>query len=288
MNQEICGFVNNQKTVIFVHDGGADPAESRKWIGRFHRLLRLFVIGMIELKNVTRRYQQGENVVLALDDVSLRIEAHEFVAVTGESGSGKSTFLHLIGGLDKPDAGEVLINGLALQSASEKELTKYRARDLGIVFQFFNLLPTLNVLENVCMPLQFQGIKLRESVARAREVLGLVGMEKREHHFVHQLSGGEMQRTAIARALVHRPKLLLADEPTGNLDGANAEKVLKIFRRVADEHLTTLVVITHSSEVAEIAQRRIHLRDGKLGEECVGVSAGEKRIGVSACRRVGE
>ena len=256
---------------------------------------------MIELKNVTRRYQQGENVVLALDDVSLRIEAHEFVAVTGESGSGKSTFLHLIGGLDKPDAGEVLINGLALQSASEKELTKYRARDLGIVFQFFNLLPTLNVLENVCVPLQFQGIKLRESVARAREVLGLVGMEKREHHFVHQLSGGEMQRTAIARALVHRPKLLLADEPTGNLDGANAEKVLKIFRRVADEHLTTLVVITHSSEVAEIAQRRIHLRDGRVemcrrvgvrafgvqssavGVRRIGGSAREKRVGVSAC-----
>jgi ABC-type lipoprotein export system ATPase subunit len=240
---------------------------------------------MIELKNVTRRYQQGEHVVLALDDVSLRIEAHEFVAVTGESGSGKSTFLHLIGGLDKPDAGEILINGLALQSASEKELTKYRARDLGIVFQFFNLLPTLNVLENVCVPLQFQGIKLRESVARAREMLGLVGMEKREHHFVHQLSGGEMQRTAIARALVHRPKLVLADEPTGNLDGANAEKVLKIFRRVADEHLTTLVVITHSNEVAEIAQRRIHLRDGKLvknvsaGEERVGGSAGEERVG---------
>ncbi len=160
---------------------------------------------MIELKNVTRRYQQGENVVLALDDVSLRIEAHEFVAVTGESGSGKSTFLHLIGGLDKPDAGEVLINGLALQSASDKELTQYRARDLRIVFQFFNLLPTLNVLENVCVPLQFQGIKLRESVARAREMLGLVGMEKRERHFVHQLSGGEMQRTAIARA----PRALL-------------------------------------------------------------------------------
>jgi ABC-type lipoprotein export system ATPase subunit len=227
---------------------------------------------MIELKNVTRRYQQGENVVLALDDVSLRIEAHEFVAVTGESGSGKSTFLHLLGGLDKPDAGEVLIDGMALQSASEQELTRYRARDLGIVFQFFNLLPTLNVLENVCLPLQFQGVNLRDAEVRAREMLGLVGMEKRSHHFVHQLSGGEMQRTAIARALVHRPKLLLADEPTGNLDGANAEKVLKIFRRIADDHLTTLVVITHSIEVAEIAQRRIQLRDGRL-ETRVGVSA---------------
>src|SRR6201997_646827 len=218
---------------------------------------------MIELKNVTRGYQQGENTVLALDDVSLRIDSKEFVAVTGESGSGKSTFLHLIGGLDKPDAGEILIDGLALQAASEKELTKYRARDLGIVFQFFNLLPTLNVLENVCVPLQFQGIKLRESIARAREMLSLVGMEKRERHFVHQLSGGEMQRTAIARALVHRPKVVLADEPTGNLDAANAEKVLEIFRRISDERLTTLVVVTHSIEVAETADRRINLRNGK-------------------------
>jgi putative ABC transport system ATP-binding protein len=237
---------------------------------------------MIELKNVTRRYQQGENVVLALDDVSLRIGTQEFVAVIGESGSGKSTFLHLVGGLDKPDAGEILINGLALQSASEKELTEYRARDLGIVFQFFNLLPTLNVLENVCVPLQFQGVKLREAVARAREMLALVGMEKREQHFVHRLSGGEMQRTAIARALVHRPKVLLADEPTGNLDGANAEKVLEIFRRISDEHLTTLVVVTHSIEVAETAERRIHLRNGRA------VVEGEARVAVSALRRIGE
>jgi ABC-type lipoprotein export system ATPase subunit len=219
---------------------------------------------MIELKNVTRRYQQGENTVLALDDVSLRIEPEEFVAVTGESGSGKSTFLHLIGGLDRPDSGEVLVNGLALQIASDKELTRYRARDLGIVFQFFNLLPTLNVLENVSVPLEFQGVKFREASARAREMLRLVGMEKREHHFVHQLSGGEMQRTAIARALVHRPKVLLADEPTGNLDAANAEKVLEIFRHIVEERLTTLVVVTHSSEVAGRAERRIHLRNGKL------------------------
>jgi putative ABC transport system ATP-binding protein len=225
---------------------------------------------MIELKNVTRRYQQGENTVLALDDVSLRIESKEFVAVTGESGSGKSTFLHLIGGLDKPDTGVVLVNGLALQIATDKELTEYRARDLGIVFQFFNLLPTLNVLENVCVPLEFQGVKFREAAARAREMLKLVGMEKREHHFVHQLSGGEMQRTAIARALVHRPQVLLADEPTGNLDAANANNVLAIFQRIVDERLTTLVVVTHSTEVAEMAERRIHLRNGQIAEPVAG------------------
>ena len=233
---------------------------------------------MIELKNVTRRYQQGENAVLALDDVSLRIEAEEFVAVTGESGSGKSTFLHLIGGLDKPDAGEVVVNGLALQTASDKQLTEYRAHHLGIVFQFFNLLPTLNVLENVSLPLEFQGVGLREATVRARQMLHLVGMEKRERHFVHQLSGGEMQRTAIARALVHRPKVLLADEPTGNLDAANAEKVLEIFRRIADERLTTLVVVTHSIEVAETAERRIHLRNGAVAE----------LVGGSTCPRNGE
>jgi ABC-type lipoprotein export system ATPase subunit len=221
---------------------------------------------MIELKNVTRRYQQGENGVVALNNVSLRIEPCEFVAVTGESGSGKSTFLHLVGALDKPDSGEVVVDGLALQSASEQQLTTYRARKLGIVFQFFNLLPTLNVLENVCVPLHFQRVNNREAIDRAREMLRLVGMEKREKHFVHQLSGGEMQRAAIARALVHRPTVLLADEPTGNLDEANAEKVMEIFQQIAQQRLATLVLVTHSAEVAESAGRRVVLRDGQVVE----------------------
>ena len=223
---------------------------------------------MIELKNVTRRYRQGENGVTALNNVSLRIEPSEFVAVTGESGSGKSTFLHLVGALDKPDSGEVIVDGLALHSASEEELTNYRARKLGIVFQFFNLLPMLNVLENVCVPLQFQKVKSREAIHRAREMLNLVGMTRRETHFVHQLSGGEMQRAAIARALVHRPAVLLADEPTGNLDAANAGKVMEIFEKIAEQGLATLVVVTHSGEVAARARRRIMLRDGRVvGEE---------------------
>ena len=220
---------------------------------------------MIELKNVTRRYRQGENVVLALDNVSLTIERNQFVAVTGESGSGKSTLLHLLGGLDQPDSGEIVVNGISLQTASERQLTEYRAKHLGIVFQFFNLLPTLNVLENVCVPLQLQRIGSKEVIERSREVLELVGMSSRESHFVHQLSGGEMQRTAIARALVHRPKLLLADEPTGNLDRANAENVLEIFRKIAAERLTTLVVVTHSAEVAEAAERRVGLVNGRIG-----------------------
>jgi len=219
---------------------------------------------MIELKNVTRRYRQGENGVVALDNVSLRIEASEFVAVTGESGSGKSTFLHLVGALDKPDAGEVVVDGLALQSASEQQLTAYRAQKLGIVFQFFNLLPTLNVLENVCVPLRFQRVRRRQAVLRAREMLRLVGMERRAEHFVHQLSGGEIQRAAIARALVHQPAVLLADEPTGNLDRANAAKVMEIFQRIGEQRLATLVLVTHNLEFAERAERRIVLRDGKV------------------------
>jgi putative ABC transport system ATP-binding protein len=219
---------------------------------------------MIQLKNVTRRYRQGENLILALDNVSLTIERNQFVAVTGESGSGKSTLLHLLGGLDQPDSGEIVVNGVSLQSASEKQLTQYRAKHLGIVFQFFNLLPTLNVLENVSVPLQLQGVKANQVIERAREVLDVVGMRERENHFVHQLSGGEMQRTAIARALVHRPELLLADEPTGNLDRANAENVLAIFRRIAAERLTTLVVVTHSVEVADAAEVRVKLVNGRV------------------------
>jgi ABC-type lipoprotein export system ATPase subunit len=158
----------------------------------------------------------------------------------------------------------VVVDGLALQSASEQQLTAYRARKLGIVFQFFNLLPTLNALENVCVPLRFQRVKRREAVMRAREMLRLVGMEKREEHFVHQLSGGEMQRVAIARALIHRPAVLLADEPTGNLDSANAGKVMEIFQTIGDQRLATLVVVTHNLEFAEKAGRRIVLRDGKV------------------------
>jgi putative ABC transport system ATP-binding protein len=219
---------------------------------------------MIRLQRVSRRFQQGGNEVRALDEVSLEIEAHEFLAVTGESGSGKSTLLHLIGGLDRPDTGEIWVESLGLHSASEAELTLYRRNRLGVVFQFFNLLPTLNVLENVSLPLQLQGGRRNDVEGPAREVLEMVGMAHRANHFIHQLSGGEMQRTAIARALVHRPTVLLADEPTGNLDRQNAERVLEIFEKIAVARITTLLVVTHSQEVAARAQRRIELRGGRL------------------------
>ncbi|MGI8889565.1 MAG: ABC transporter ATP-binding protein [Chthoniobacterales bacterium] len=219
---------------------------------------------MISLQNVSRYYEAGERSVHALEEVSLAIERHEFVAVVGPSGCGKSTLLHLIAGLDRPTAGEIVVDGLSLTTADDRQLTEFRRRQLGLVFQFFNLLPTMNALENVSLPLLLQGVPLAESEMRARELLALVGLTDRATHFVHQLSGGEQQRTAIARALVHKPSLLIADEPTGNLDTASAEKVLELLRQIAVERMATLILVTHSAEVAGAASRRIELRDGRM------------------------
>ena len=219
---------------------------------------------MISLQNVNRYYEAGERSVHALDRVSLTIARHEFVAVVGLSGCGKSTLLHLIAGLDRPTAGEIVVDGLNLTTADDAALTQFRRRQLGLVFQFFNLLPTMNALENVSLPLLLQGVPLAAATARACELLALVGLTNRATHFVYQLSGGEQQRTAIARALVHRPSLLIADEPTGNLDTASAERVLALLRQIADEQLATLILVTHSMEVAATAARRIEMRDGRI------------------------
>ena len=219
---------------------------------------------MISLQKVSRYYQAGERSVHALEDVSLTIERHEFVAVVGPSGCGKSTLMHLVAGLDRPTAGEIVVDGLSLTTADDAQLTNFRRRQLGLVFQFFNLLPTMNALENVSLPLLLQGVAPDEATARAGELLQLVGLTNRASHFVHQLSGGEQQRTAIARALVHRPSLLIADEPTGNLDTISTSRVLDLLRQIAGEQRTTLILVTHSPEVAAVATRHIELRDGRI------------------------
>jgi len=219
---------------------------------------------MVSLKEVTRYYSEGARVVHAVDGVSLEIAPHEFVAVSGPSGCGKSTLMHLIAGLDKPTSGEIVVGGIAVHEADDYALTEFRRHRLGLVFQFFNLLPTMSVLENVRFPLVLQGIPIEESETRARAVLELVGLGERADHFVHQLSGGEQQRTAIARALVHRPSLLIADEPTGNLDSGSAETVTQLLRKIAGEKLTTLIVVTHSAEMARQASRTVEMRDGKI------------------------
>lgn len=200
----------------------------------------------------------------ALDGVSLEIARNEFVAVNGPSGCGKSTLIHLLAGLEHPTAGEIVVDGLALHTADDAALTDYRRRRLGLIFQFFNLLPTMNVLENVSFPLLLQGRPPHESEKRAADLIDLVGLTDRSTHFIHQLSGGEQQRTAIARALVHGPSLLIADEPTGNLDSQSASTVMRLLEKIAGERLTTLIVVTHNDEVARAASRRVDMRDGKV------------------------
>ena len=200
----------------------------------------------------------------ALAGISFQVERGEFLAITGPSGCGKSTLLHLLGGLDHPTSGEIVVDGVALHSADERVLTDYRRRHLGVVFQFFNLLPSMTILENIELPLLLQGARPTAARERAATVAEWVGLSERSTHFPHQLSGGQMQRAAIARALVHEPGILLADEPTGNLDSVNARLVLETLQKIVEQGLTTLVIVTHSEEVAQAAHRRLTLLDGRL------------------------
>ena len=220
---------------------------------------------VIRLVKASRSY--GTPPVAALDSISLEINRGEFVAITGASGSGKSTLLNLLGGLDHPTSGEVVVDGLHLESAGEKELTLYRRSKLGIVFQFFNLLPSMSVTENVELPLLLRGEAPSGVRSAALAMLDQVGMAHRASHFPHQLSGGEMQRAAIARALIHTPSLLLADEPTGNLDSGNASQVLEVIAKIASLRTTTVIMVTHSDSVAAQADRRIQMKDGRIAPE---------------------
>jgi ABC-type lipoprotein export system ATPase subunit len=219
---------------------------------------------MISLRHVSRVYPSPAGEVHALRDISLEIEPGSFCAVTGPSGCGKSTLLNLLGGLDQPTGGDITVDGLPLHRADEAALTAYRRERLGIIFQFFNLLPAMTAVENVELPLLLRGDRAKDARARADEVLDLVGLASRAEAFPHQMSGGEMQRAAIARALVHRPALLLADEPTGNLDSDNATRVLELFQKIASQRLATLIMVTHSPEAAAVADRQIALVDGRL------------------------
>jgi putative ABC transport system ATP-binding protein len=211
-----------------------------------------------------RRYKMGNTFVDALRGVDLEIARGEFVALVGPSGSGKSTVLNLIGGLDRPTKGEIWIDGKELSASDEKTLTRHRRRHVGFVFQSFNLLPRLTAEENVALPLMFGGTPEKERRARARELLEQVGLAERLTHRPTQLSGGEQQRVAIARALVGQPALLLADEPTGNLDTATGVEIMHLLRTLNQEYGLTLLVVTHDLEVAAFADRVVKLRDGQV------------------------
>lgn len=221
---------------------------------------------MIELDRVTRRFE-GKRQVVALDNVSLTIARGEMVSIIGPSGSGKSTLLNLIGGLDRPTTGEVKVDGEALGTLSDENLTRVRRDKIGFIFQFFNLLPTLSCLENVGLPLHLRGWPRAKVQERATELLQLVQLGTRLNHLPDELSGGERQRVAIARALSIYPPILLADEPTGNLDTNTGNEILALIRDLHDRLGSTVVVVTHDMKVAESCERTIALRDGHVVED---------------------
>ncbi len=221
---------------------------------------------LIELDGVSREYRRGEEVVHALRDVALAVNPGEFLVVAGPSGSGKSTLLHVMAGLDRPDAGEVRLEGRPLAAMTDDELTLYRRRRMGFVFQFFHLLPTLSAVENTGLPLLLDGVPPAEMKERSLDVLTRLGLGNRAGHRPRELSGGEQQRVAIARALVARPVLLLADEPTGNLDSASGAEVYRILTELPREIGTAVVMVTHDPGAAGMGDRDLHLHDGEISE----------------------
>ena len=219
---------------------------------------------VVRAVGLARRFKMGNAFVDALRGVDLSVERGEFVALVGPSGSGKSTVLNLIGGLDRPTGGEVWIDGVELSATDERTLTRHRREHVGFVFQTFNLLPRLTAKENVALPLMFSGVPRRERLDRARALLESVGLGERLTHRPGQLSGGEQQRVAIARALVGHPALLLADEPTGNLDTTTGAEIMALLKDLNQERELTLLVVTHDPEVASFADRIVTLRDGRV------------------------
>ena len=222
---------------------------------------------MIRCIDLCKVYRQGDNEIAALADVSLEIPRGAFAVVMGPSGSGKSTLLQLIGGLDRPSGGEILVDGRLIGQMADDEVTLFRRTHIGFVFQFFNLLPTLTALENVTLPFVLDGRSKAEADRRAAMLLAKVGLEARRHHLPEEMSGGEIQRVAIARALAFNPPLLLADEPTGNLDSKTGQAILTLLRQINREEDCTIVMVTHSQEAASYGDRTILVRDGRIEKE---------------------
>lgn len=219
-------------------------------------------MALIEVKNLSKVYGSGEAEVKALKNINLNIEQGEFVAIVGPSGSGKSTLLHLLGGVDKPSSGEVIIKGESIYKLKEKELSILRRRKLGFVFQFFNLIPVLTAEENIEMPVLLDNGKIDKNYMN--ELLKLLGLEERRKHYPSELSGGQQQRVSIGRALANKPSIILADEPTGNLDSKNSKEVLELLKHCAKKYNQTLILITHDINIAKSADRIITIEDGKI------------------------
>jgi putative ABC transport system ATP-binding protein len=222
---------------------------------------------MMELQDVTKIYQQGRRTVQAVRGVSLRIDSGEYVAIMGPSGSGKSTLMHLLGALDTPTSGKAFFQGQDLQRMSDRQRSHLRRNRIGFVFQFFNLLPTLTAIENVAMPHLLGGMSRKQALKLAEASLERVGLGQRADHFPEELSGGEMQRVAVARALVTEPEAVLCDEPTGNLDSVNAQEILSLLRMLPEAGRRAVVMVTHDSQAASVADRITHIADGLIDME---------------------
>ena len=220
---------------------------------------------ILKVLNLTKIYGKGESKVVALDDVSFTVEKGEFVAIVGASGSGKSTLLHLIGGVDKPTKGQVFINDKDIYQMNDDALAIFRRRQIGLVYQFYNLIPILNVEENITLPLELDGRHVDENLLN--DILKLLGLENRKNHLPNELSGGQQQRTSIGRALITKPSILLLDEPTGNLDSKASDEIMSILKKTNKDLKQTIIIITHNMEIAKLADRIIKIEDGKIVKE---------------------
>lgn len=220
---------------------------------------------ILKLENLTKTYGSGENLVNAVDDVSFSVEKGEFVAIVGASGSGKSTLLHLIGGVDRPTSGKIFVDGNDISKMNDDKLAVFRRRQVGIVYQFYNLIPILTVEENITLPCDLDGRGVDRE--RLEMILDSFGLRARRKHLPNQLSGGQQQRTSIARALINNPSLVLADEPTGNLDSKSSEEVMSILKMCNQSYGQTVIMITHNLDIAKQADRIITISDGKIVEE---------------------
>ena len=220
---------------------------------------------ILRVENLTKIYGKDSTKVIALDDVSFSVEKGEFVAIVGASGSGKSTLLHLIGGVDRPTKGKVFIDGKDIFSFNDDKLAIFRRRQVGLIYQFYNLIPILNVEENITLPLSLDNRQIDKE--RLNEMLKTLGLEKRRNHLPNELSGGQQQRTSIGRALITNPTIILADEPTGNLDSKSSDEIVALLKKRNTELKQTIIMITHNMEIAKIADRIIKIEDGKIVEE---------------------
>lgn len=219
-------------------------------------------MSMIEVENLCKTYGEGENRVKALDHVSFSVEKGEFIAITGPSGSGKSTLLHILGGVDTPSEGKVYVDGIDVYAQNEEKLAIFRRREVGLIYQFYNLIPVFNVVENMTLPVLMDHRRVNEE--RLQELIDLLGLKGRENHLPNQLSGGQQQRVSIGRALMNAPAVVLADEPTGNLDTRNSQEIMDLLRTSNERYHQTLIVITHDENVALQAKRIISIEDGQI------------------------